>query len=334
VFVTSKSYEKALRELIAEEGELVLAVAFWGQGAEKIVHSRPGRKLKMICNLQSGATNPETIDRIRRINQVEVKQHDRLHAKVLAGARAALIGSANLSCNGLNLEAEELKGWEEAGFVTKDSEQLRVIRTWFRSLWKKARPVEDEDLQDARIRWKRRRSTRIKTGKTTNQNYFTLEGLSRSDLRDRPVYLAIYRDHLSNEARDAYRKEQQKMGSQKSSTFPKKLPPMYEGWPELPKNAYLIDLYYGKLGSLQCDGVFTRVFDIKFKYRNRTTGHLAICRKENDIFGQQFPSSEAKRFAESLKPYIKNIWNSPNAIGDESGKVIPLIDALQLINFP
>lgn len=330
MFITSIDYEQTLRTVVAEDGELLLAVAFWGRGAESVVLSRPKRKLRLICNLHSGASNPDTIDTLRCEKGVDVRQHDRLHAKVIIGSYTALVGSANLSSNGLNLEAEEVEGWEEAGIVVQDPHSLGEIRAWFESLWNKARQISDEDVRNAKLRWAQRRSTRIKSRSAIQQTGFTLQGLSQSDLLERPVYLAIYNSFLSEEAKAAYRKKHKELTGQPASDRSIKLPPMYEGWSQLPKDAHLIDLYYGPRGALRCYGVFIRAFDITFKYKDGMSGHLAICRKENELLSQRFRSQDAALLAKSLKPYIAGIWNSPKAKGDESGKVISLADAVQL----
>jgi phosphatidylserine/phosphatidylglycerophosphate/cardiolipin synthase-like enzyme len=150
MFLSSAEYENAVRSVVAEIGELQLAVAFWGRGAELLVHPRPAGPVKLICNLSSGGTNPETISALRQKKNVTLKQNDRLHAKVVIGSISAVIGSANLSSNGLNLEGAELKGWEEAGYVTKDADQLEQIRKWFASMWKDAREIYDQDIEDAK----------------------------------------------------------------------------------------------------------------------------------------------------------------------------------------
>jgi len=62
---------------------------------------------------------------------VQVRRLDNLHAKVVHTSTQALVGSANLSANGLNLEGEESSGWREAGYLVRDGQQLAAIRDWF-----------------------------------------------------------------------------------------------------------------------------------------------------------------------------------------------------------
>lgn len=128
MFISSSEYEKALRTVVEESSEISVAVAFWGQGAELLLRAEPPRKMNLICNLRSGATNPETIAILCETDGVNVRQHDRLHAKVILSQSSMLIGSANLSSNGINLEGEEINGWEEAGILSQDAAQISAAK--------------------------------------------------------------------------------------------------------------------------------------------------------------------------------------------------------------
>lgn len=312
-----------------EDGEILAAVAFWGRGADSIIKPRLGQAVKLICNLASGATNPDVIDALRSKKGILLRQHDRLHAKVIVGGRRALVGSANLSSNGLNLEGSEISGWEEAGLVTIDPKQIGTIKEWFTAMWAESRPITDAAVEDARRKWKERRATRVKNGSPDSRSGFLLDKLDREELADRRIYLTIYGDWISDEAKRAYGRYEEKLTGQRASKSAK-LPPMYENWPELPKEAQLIDLYYGPRGALRCFGVFTRTHDVKFSYRDGSKGHLAVCRRDDQIMGYQFGTKESARFAEDLRPYIEKIWNSDLAVGDDGGKYVHLADVAKI----
>jgi hypothetical protein len=327
MFVNSKNYDDAVRKVLSKQGLALVAVAFWGRDSELLLRDRHGQT-KVICNLKSGATNPETIELLLKMKNVEVKQHDHLHAKVVIVDGSALIGSANFSSNGLNLEASELKGWEEAGLLTQDLTQISVIRDWFHSIWNESYKIKNSDIEEARLKWGKRRATRIKRGSSANG--FDLANFNRTDLLDRAIFVTIYRSWLSAEAIAAYRRYKKNLTGQ---SMPKsaKLPPMYEDWPGLPKEAQLIYLYYGPHGAVRCYGVFTRTHDIKVKYKDGSKGHLAVCRKDNQIMGYPFRSKEISQFANDMKPHIKAIWSSELAVGDEDGKYIKLSDVLDIL---
>jgi hypothetical protein len=331
MFVTSSEYEKVVTSILEEEEELFVAVAFWGYGADSIINRRSGKTVKLICNLASGATNPDVIGALRGKQGVCLKQHDRLHAKVFVGSKRALVGSANLSSSGLNLEGAEISGWEEAGLVTTDAKEIGAIKKWFDAMWRESREIKDCELEDARRKWKERRATRVNI--SSSSRGFSLAELSLEEISDRRIYLVIYRNQLSGEAVKEYRKYQKQKTGQPldKSAEP---PPIYEGWSELPKDAQLIDVYYGPRGELECFGVYTRTCDVEFRYSDGSQRHLAVCRKDDQIMGYPFKSKEASKFAEDLRPCIEEIWNSDLAVGDDLGKYIQLADVVQICRRP
>lgn len=327
MFVTSSKYEKLVASIWAEDTEICAAVAFWGKGAETLIPTRPGARAKIMCNLASGATNPDVIDVLLTMNGIQLRQHDRLHAKVLIGSEGALVGSANFSSNGLNLEGSELHGWHEAGLISRNPSEIRAMKRWFRDLWNESRAIRAADIAAARTKWKNRRATRIT--RPPSSTGFTLGNLKLNAITDRKIYVAIYRDAvLSDEAKKAHKRYQQEIGAPRPS-HDDELPDMYEGWPELPTESLLIDLYYGPRGGLSCDGIFVRSHDVRFRYPNGKEGHLAVCRKEDAILDHQaFGKREAAAFVADLRPCIQEIWDSQYAIGDEEGKYINLADVV------
>ncbi|WP_160818441.1 phospholipase D-like domain-containing protein [Nitrosomonas oligotropha] len=332
MFIDTNKYEKAVRELLSKKGEKYLAVAFWGKGAEALLSEYFNHEVKVICNLTSGGTNPEVIEHIRNIPNTHVRQLDNLHAKVLIGEDSAIIGSANLSTNGLSLEGSELHGWEEAGYRVSDPEQLKKISEWYSRMWDASSSISDEDIEASRQKWKQRRGLRpTNTTRTRGaRKSFTLASFNPKEMEDRDIYIVIYREEASDEARLAYKNYVQnlteKSTSQKSSTIP-----FYEGWPELPESAQLIDIFYGKRGGVSCHGVYTRTHEMKFKYKDGSKGHLCICKKESQILGLPCNTTEMAAFAKALKPHIETIWGSPYAIGDEEGKYISYANALRIV---
>lgn len=132
------------------------AVAFWGRGAaEKVI---TGKGARLICNLASGGTNPHEIEKLIK-HGCDVRQNDRLHAKVYIGGGRAVITSANLSANGLGLEGDEVAHWREAGVVTSD---VQPVAEWFDELWSDSdtRKISNEDLKKSKKLWEHRRSAK------------------------------------------------------------------------------------------------------------------------------------------------------------------------------
>lgn len=325
MFLTSSDYQQAVISLAAEEQELLAAVAFWGKGADTMICPRTGQRARLICNLDSGATNPQVIKALRNKPGVTIRQSDKLHAKVIAGTNKALIGSANLSANGLNLEGSEQCWWDEAGLLTENPGEIADIHQWFDAQWEASRDVSDKDLLLAQQRWSQRRS-----GRTASAPLTALERLRPTDIDDRKIYLVIYNEAMSEDGEKAFRQEQKKHVCQPQTDNPV-LPPLYEGWPDLPTDALLIDLYYEEGRKIECAGIFTRTLqDIHFTYGDGSAGHLALCLQEHNVMGYPFEEKEARQFVKQIRPFIKKILQ--HATGSEKSRsvCIPFSQVLPL----
>lgn len=160
MFLSSKNYLDQVQRLVDGAQNLDLAVAFWGRGAEKLFKGWKGDRLRVVCNLRSGGTNPYVIRLLRAMPGVQVRCLVDLHAKVVLSESAALIGSANFSTNGLGFEGEECSGWREAGIYTSDPHQREEVQAWYELVWSEAAPVLDDALQEAEENWRKRRKQR------------------------------------------------------------------------------------------------------------------------------------------------------------------------------
>jgi hypothetical protein len=89
MFISSENYLKQLSTVIQESSELSLAVAFWGNGADKKLQLDGSKSYRIICNLATGGTNPKVIEKLRKYFGEDHRQHtrqlDNLHAKVSIG---------------------------------------------------------------------------------------------------------------------------------------------------------------------------------------------------------------------------------------------------------
>src|SRR3546814_14672636 len=109
-----------MRTMLKANGERpILAVAFWGHGAVDSLGLNVADNARMICNLESGATNPVEVEKLMR--SAKVKSHPRLHAKLYAAGDWVIVGSSNASSNGLALESRDLAGWIDANILSKDA---------------------------------------------------------------------------------------------------------------------------------------------------------------------------------------------------------------------
>ena len=139
-----------------------IAVAFWGKGAaEQLVLGKNRQDTKIVCNLRMGGTNPREIETFRRKSGVEVRHSDTLHAKIYLLDKGGVVGSSNVSANGLSFQGQECGGWTEANVVFSDRSLYEATEAKFNEIWQLAKPVEDQDLKDAYEAWSRRRRRNV-----------------------------------------------------------------------------------------------------------------------------------------------------------------------------
>ncbi|WCT76312.1 phospholipase D family protein [Novosphingobium humi] len=149
-----------LRNMLALTQSATLAVAFWGDGAiERLALDRPGLALKIICNLESGACNPFELRKLRALaGPGNVLSDPRLHGKVYRTDSGAIVGSSNVSTNGLAVEGSGLRGWAEANLFTAEESVLSDLDCWIdaRENAPDTHVVTEEDLLAAEALWKER----------------------------------------------------------------------------------------------------------------------------------------------------------------------------------
>ncbi|WP_052679653.1 phospholipase D family protein [Rhizobium nepotum] len=192
---------KAIGKLLAGAESGKFAVAFWGsEGAATLGISSSSKPLKIICNLESGACNPNEIRKLLKMTtNVEVRTNPRLHAKVYWTPSGVVIGSSNASANGLAVEGKELSSWAEANVFTTDPKMLEQTSAWFDALFAASNPITEADLKVAADLWDRRQFVRPMIVKTSVGLIETV----RNNL-DHPIWatvkVACWQDGLSVDA--------------------------------------------------------------------------------------------------------------------------------------
>ncbi len=253
MFLDSTNYLPILKKLIGEATSIDMAVAFWGDGAERLLLGL-GKPTRIVCNLTSGGTNPSVIEALQN-DGIEVRHLSDLHAKVVLGSGTVVLGSANCSANGLSLEGDEANGWQEAGYLITSALEITRIQDWFVQLWSSAEEITPDLLERARQIWQRRRKTRVLSG----ANRQTLLSMSPSSLRGRNIVVAIYREKTSAEAAKVV--DERKLAENDSNltrawTF-------YEDWSvkDLKKGMVVIDVYIGPRGGVLVRGPY-KIFEV------------------------------------------------------------------------
>lgn len=154
-FVGGSELLDRLAAALRDATDARLAVAFWGEGAADAlgIHGGNGFRLRIVCNLRSGGTNPGEI-RTLRDRGAEVRQLDDLHAKLGVIDDLSFLGSSNMSTNGLGAEGREAR-WREAN-VLYDNARPEILNM-FDHFWQNAREIGEADLQAAAKAWAVRR---------------------------------------------------------------------------------------------------------------------------------------------------------------------------------
>lgn len=216
-FLDGTETTKAIKNLVKKSKTIYAAVAYWGNGASEILEGlRPNADICIICDLMSGACNPnETRHLLKTYGNANVLTLDKLHAKVWYTENGAIIGSSNISTNGLALEGKELSGQIEANIFIDDSATLEKIRTWFSEKIKpQARKIKDTDIAKITKIWDEKRANR-KTGWEGNKKESLYEQLSRNldAFKDKPYYVWVYEhDPLREDQKDKLKEEESVRG--------------------------------------------------------------------------------------------------------------------------
>jgi PLD-like domain len=128
-FVTHHIWKSLTASAKAARKPSLVAVAYFGQGASKLLPLRAGSRLVVDASegaVKSGQTHPADLKRLQK-RGVVIYSYPSLHAKVYAFDGFAFIGSANAS----NRSSGILR---EAVVKTSDQEVVRSAKTFIRDL--------------------------------------------------------------------------------------------------------------------------------------------------------------------------------------------------------
>jgi hypothetical protein len=139
------------RKAMSRGDNSIIAVPFWGRGAVATLGLTSGARLRVICNLDHPGCNPDVIAELRKL-KIKVKTHPRLHAKIYATPDLAIVGSSNVSTNGLTVEGSGAKGWIEANVASTDPAFVKSVIDLFMEVWndEASRMVSKGDIKAAR----------------------------------------------------------------------------------------------------------------------------------------------------------------------------------------
>ena len=327
-FLTEKrEIVNQISSFFEQAAKVKCAVAFWGKKAPfKLGLRGLNKPIRIICNLESGATNPTVIRELLDIPQLEIRSYEFLHAKVYWTERGALVGSSNASINGLGFEGYETDGWIEANVVVTDRETLTEIENWFDELWEKSNPVDLSQISEIERLWRRRRNVRHLPGVKPGSSLLTaLRQSSSRFFEGRDIYVIIYRKTASKEAKDAFQDWKQQQVFSSPTLFQ-----CFENWSQLPRDATIIVLYYGPRGGIKYEGLFKlpeSKIEVPFRYSDGVRGSITIAFQCEDINGIVVQPEDEVR----LKAKVTQLYDSPKATPVGAGRIISLYDAYSIL---
>lgn len=298
--LTSENYFSELSKLFENSLELDIAVAFLGYDVLSLFESSSCQNIRLLCNFKSGACNPYLVEKLLKLPNVQIKTNARLHAKVVLQGTTAIVGSANLSANGLSLEGAEQTAWTELGVKFSNNETVNNTKAWFVELWGKSAMVTTDDLPMQFENWKKRRKNRPLSHRKLSIIDAALE--YQEVISDRDIYFAVYREYASQEADTAFEQISEE-SSEVSGTSN-----YFEDWLELPDDAYLVSLRLGPKGGVYFEGLQympSEPITKTFTKVDGSEGSIKICSDVNNILGFKFTSSDKKH----IKQYLSHITN-------------------------
>lgn len=337
-FITPENYKTRLRELVADEDSLDVAVAFWGHSAQKLIHPDESKPIRIICNLRTGSTNPQVIEHFLELSarpnrNVQVRQCDRLHAKVILGVNQAVIGSANISANGLGLEDEDSAHWLEAGMHIRERTELGAIQSWYDALWDSdhVKTIDDSDIAAAYLAWRRNRKPMLEVS-SDKKDYFSLADFTASNLRWEKVYALIYRQKNSAEARSKLKAIESEVSNDKGHVKTGIKLWGYENWPDFPTDvdAEYVDIRWGPMKGVSVFGPCRLLGQqASIQYVNSFVGTLDIANPVQTLLGIPFGTKAKRAMEAQLKACMQEIWDMTGE-GDDV-RVVHLAEVAEIL---
>ncbi|MBP2309655.1 hypothetical protein GBZ48_18075 [Azospirillum melinis] len=335
-FLTEEQVPGAVEDLLNDADEACFAVAFWGKGAMKALGIKAGMKehLKVICNMDSGACNPDEVRAL--MCRAEVKIHPRLHAKIYWTPGGAVVGSSNASTNGLVVEGAGLKGWLEGNLLTDDDGVLSDIKAHLKAMWKEAKTITSDDLAIAQERWDARVKLRPPLQAVSRRSLLAAYREVPSDPRWNKVKLVVYRHGLDAQSRqtlNAFKKAPPKKTVETIDDRRIQGAWGYQGWEgEFDDEDWIVDVNArnpDKPRVVGCAEIGSRL--IKIQQANGDVLHIAFRSPKISLPGLgAFKLTAIEK--DEVCSHVHHFLNGDEAEAYPDGRVLCLPEAMQIID--
>jgi PLD-like domain len=305
--ITSQSTQQEISYLVAVQNlirgtknTLKAAVAFWGVGADKQFDElalEGGIQPQIICNLSMGGTNPYVIKKLQgKFGKDAIRQSNKLHAKVLIGDAdiGVIIGSANMSANGLGFEEGELSGWNEVGIATQAPMLHCQLSEWFDACWLLSGKILPSHLTKAKKMWQQHRGHRG----MQNSSFMDCRAI---DFEDSNIYVIAWSEDASPDAKQSF------LNKQNCGELTKKHEFYYypeSHWDQFPAGSKIIDVkrILDKAGN-QIDLKSFGLYQHDSLLDDRKEGHRVVHKIKNGELqpNLMFTKEQEEKFLSALK---------------------------------
>lgn len=154
-FLSRRALSERIQEIVRGD-DARCAVAFLGRGAAAFLGGADGAVTpKIICDISMGCTSPHELVSLGAPDTPSLKHVKGLHAKVYISDRGLIVGSANISDNGIGFVVEHEAALLEAGvFHPPETSVWREVSAWFDKLYGGAEPMSADALESAKASWR------------------------------------------------------------------------------------------------------------------------------------------------------------------------------------
>lgn len=303
IFVADSIAREAIKTLIGESKKVRLAVAYWGSDAMKLFEKCVSMDVKILCDLDSGACDTNEIrNLIKRFGSKNVLRSPNLHAKVYWTDAGMVLGSSNVSTNGLALDNREAARLREANMLFQaadfgNSQLGKSILSWIEEL--ETMEISERDLEKADAKRRALRSMRGLGYPILDKEEFNWPG-SLDDPRLKRVFIIVARN-VTDEIVEEWKAKRNEI----QKTYG---PGMDEGWKlPIPESAYLLEYWIHKdskkhLKPLVYQGEYLGAYQLDAR-EDKKSG-VRLLREVEDFGGLGLPEPHA------IARRIRRLWTS------------------------
>ena len=297
-FLTGDEIAREIKHLVNKRGKVRAAVAFWGSGAAEETGLASKGKGQILCDLFSGACNPNEVRKLRD-SGLEVRTLHGMHAKLWINGDSVILGSANASTNGLGFEQKTMTSAlrdipnTEVNILIRDRNLSKAAVDWFDCQWGQAKLITKQELKEAKSLWERRK--RRGPGRVSDISILTAVNDSRLLRHFSNLEVTAYINEASDEAEQIFEEEKREYPEACNIGF-------YEVEEAIAPGTVYMDFTFSLAGKSKYHGMWkvmgTAQQSTSFGYR------VVFVDEVFDFQGYRFPKSEQAEVKKRLDAWL------------------------------